>query len=112
MELDFEDEVTGRLRQYAALVADALGLHGDSSCVELEHPCSVYLAIDGRLPRFPDDDLALVWTERRGWCAVTESPGGGRLREVARLDGRVNAAPRAVAAWVRGLLADRLSRSA
>jgi hypothetical protein len=112
MELYFEDEVTRRLRRYAALVADALGLRGESSCVEPDHPCSVYLAIDGRLPRFPDEDLALVWTERLGWSAVVEPPGGGRLREVARLGGPVDAAPRAVARWVSGLLVDQLSRSA
>lgn len=115
MDLDFQDEVTRRLRRYAALVTDELGLHGESSCVEAEPPCSLYLAVDGRLPEFPDEDLALVWTERRGWVAVTEPPGGGRLREVALLGGRVNAAPRAVAAWVRGLLASspqQWSRSA
>src|SRR3954464_9463596 len=112
MGLDFDDEVTRWLRRYAAAVADALGLCGESSCVEAEPPCSVYLAIDGRLPGFPDEDLALVWTERRGWASVTGPCGGGRLREVARLGGRVDAAPQAVAAWVRGLLLDQLSRSA
>jgi hypothetical protein len=109
--MDFEDEVARELRQYAASVGEALGLTGESSCVDVEHPRSLYLAVDGRLRDFPDDDLALVWTERDGWCAVVEQPGGRELREVARLGGRVHAAPRAVATWLGDLVRGRPRRS-
>ncbi|WNV87425.1 DUF6292 family protein [Umezawaea sp. Da 62-37] len=105
MDWEFEDEVTRRLRRYAAAVGEVLGLSGESSCVDAERPCSLYLAIDGRLREFPDEDLALVWNDRDGWRAVVESPGGGPLREVSRFTGPVHATPRAVAAWVEALLA-------
>ena len=110
MDLDFDDEATRKLRWYALQVTEALGLQGESSSVEAEHPSSLYLAVEGRLPRFPDEDLALVWRERRGWFAVTERPGGSHLREVARFGGAVNAPARTVAEWVTDLLHDQAPR--
>jgi hypothetical protein len=108
MDLDFDHESTRKLHDYARQVAEALGQRGESWCVESERPGSFYLAVEGRSPRFPDDDLALVWRERHGWYAAIERPGESRLHEIAHLTGQSHASPRRVADWVAGLLDEDL----
>ncbi len=110
MDVDFDDEATRKLRRYARQVGEALGQQGESWCVESERPGSFYLAVEGRLPHFPDEDLALVWRERRGWYAVTERPGDHHLHEIAHLTEQVHPSPRRVAEWVASLLHDDLRR--
>ncbi|MET1072284.1 MAG: DUF6292 family protein [Umezawaea sp.] len=106
MDVDFDYEATRKLRRYALQVSEALGQRGESWCVESERPGSLYLAVDGRSPRFPDDDLALVWKERRGWFALAEESGGARLHEIAHLTGQVSPPPGEVAGWVAALLTE------
>lgn len=115
MDVDFDYEATRKLRRYAEQVSEALGQQGESWCVESERPGALYLAVDGHLPRFPDDDLALLWREKRGWSAIVERSDGSGLHEIAHLASSVKAAPEAVAEWVAGLLLDdpaRLARTA
>jgi hypothetical protein len=107
MSLDFDDEVTRTLRQYARSVTDALGLNGECSCVLGEAPASLYLALDGHLARFPEHDVALLWDGRHGWSAAIEPRGGGDLVVVADFDGPVFAPPLAVAQWVAALFRRR-----
>ncbi|PRY39522.1 DUF6292 family protein [Umezawaea tangerina] len=106
MDVDFDYEATQELRRHARQVSEALGLTGESWCVESERPGALYLAVDGHVPTFPDDDLALVWRERRGWSAVVERPDGRGLQEIAHLRGQVDPSPAAVAEWVAGLVDD------
>jgi hypothetical protein len=101
-DLDFDDSAARRVRRYVRQVVTGLGLRGDSSFVETEPHAGAYVALDGRLPDFPDHDVALTWHERTGWSAAVEDRGGEPV-EIARMDGDPLPAPAAVVAWVRGL---------
>ncbi|WP_086665266.1 DUF6292 family protein [Lentzea kentuckyensis] len=92
---------------YALRVTRELGLSGESSCVDRDKPLRVYIAVDGRLPGYPECLVALLWTERRGWAIAVEEPGGAELTVVAQLGGAVEPPPRTVARWVRRLLTDQ-----
>jgi uncharacterized protein DUF6292 len=102
MELDFDDSVVRGLRRYVRLVSRALGLPGEGSFMT-DEPLSAYIALNGRLARYPDRDVALLWEETRGWSAAVESRGGVDLLVVAHLGQDVSPPPESVAAWVRGL---------
>lgn len=39
-------------------------------------PATGYIAVDQRLPSFPDQDMALLWNEESGWAAALETPTG------------------------------------
>ncbi|MCP2199706.1 DUF6292 family protein [Lentzea flava] len=92
------------VRDYARRVSAELGLSGESSCVDEERPLRLYLAVDGRLPGHPGRDVALLWTDGRGWELAVEEPGGTELTVVARLRGAVEPPPRTVARWAGRLL--------
>ena len=91
---------------YALRVTRELGLSGESSCVDLDRPLRVYIAVEGRLPGHPRLDVALLWSERHGWAVAVEEPGGVELTVVAHLGGAVEPPPRTVAKWVRRLLSE------
>lgn len=92
------------LRRYIGVVEGVLGLSGQGSCVQPEAPLSAYVAIDGRVPGFPDRDVALLWDERYGWSVAVEARCGEDLFVVSYLGGPVVPAPRVVARFVRGVL--------
>ncbi len=104
MELDFDDTLALGLRGYVRSVTRALGLTGECSYVQVERPAGAYLALEGRLPGFPDRDVALLWDEGRGWSMAVETSSGEDLVVQACFGGDAVPAPRAVARWVRGLL--------
>ncbi|MFD5830308.1 DUF6292 family protein [Lentzea sp. NPDC060358] len=102
-DIDFDDSVDRRVRQYVREVVTGLGLRGDSSFVEADPRPAAYVALDGRLPDFPDHYVALVWDELTGWSVAVEDRIG-ELVEVERLGGDVRPAPLVVVDWVTGLL--------
>jgi hypothetical protein len=103
MELDFDDAVVWGLRGYVRLVTEGLGLTGECSYVHVNRPAAAYLALDGRLPGFPDRDVALSWDEGCGWSAAVETHSGEDLIVVAYFGSDVLPPPEAVAEWARGL---------
>ncbi len=102
-DIDFDDTVDRRVRQYVREVVTGLGLHGDSSYVDTEPRAGAYVALDGRLPDFPDHDVALLWNELTGWSVAVEDRRA-ELVEIERLGGDPQPAPATVVGWVRGLL--------
>uniref|UniRef100_UPI0035E4303C DUF6292 family protein n=1 Tax=Amycolatopsis pithecellobii TaxID=664692 RepID=UPI0035E4303C len=60
-------------------VTDALGIGLESCTVDHDSPVSAYVALDGRLPHYPDRDVALLWDERHGWAAAIETHSGEDL---------------------------------
>lgn len=102
-DLDFDDTVARRVARYVRQVSRGLGLRGDSSFVESEPRPSAYLALEGRLPGFPDHDVALLWDEQRGWSVAVEHPSG-ELKVVARLDHDGPPPATDVVRWVKRLL--------
>jgi hypothetical protein len=99
MQLDFDDTVLLGLHGYVRRVCRALGLRGECSYVQVDAPVSAYIALDERLPGFPDHDVALVWDERHGWSAAIETDGGDELPVVASLGRDLVPTPETVAAW-------------
>jgi len=111
MELDFDDALVRGLQGYVRSVTEELGLSGECSCVQVEWPVGAYLALDGRLPGFPDRDVALVWDEERGWSAAIETHSGEDLLVQAHFGPDLVPSPQAVARWVRVLFRDRRPRA-
>ncbi|MFE9750475.1 DUF6292 family protein [Saccharothrix saharensis] len=107
MELDFDDALTWGLRGYVRRVTEELGLTGECSYVQAERPAGAYLALDGRLPGFPDRDVALLWDEERGWSAAVETHSGEDVLVQAHFGPDVVPPPQAVARWVRALFRGR-----
>jgi hypothetical protein len=103
MQLDFDDTVLLGLHGYVRSVCRALGLRGECSYVQGDAPVSAYIALDERLRRFPDHDVALVWDEHHGWSAAIETHSGDELPVVATLGRDLLPAPETVAAWARNL---------
>jgi hypothetical protein len=85
MDADIEQDFGRELRDYSAAVATAVGSGLEACAFDLDIPASVYVAIDWRLDRFPDRDLALLWDERHGWAVVLEAPGRDDLAVLAYL---------------------------
>nr|WP_051116592.1 DUF6292 family protein [Amycolatopsis nigrescens] len=92
------------LRGYLAAVATAAGVGMESCTVDFGGtgaPMSAYIALDHRLPRFPDRDLALVWDERHGWALAVETHSGEDLIVLTYLDnGDVLPEPAEVASFL------------
>lgn len=103
MQLDFDDTVLLGLHGYVRSVCRALGLRGECSYVQADAPVSAYVALDERLRRFPDHDVALLWDEHHGWSAAIETQSGAELPVVAALGGDLLPPPDIVAAWARDL---------
>lgn len=104
MELDFDDALVLGLRGYVRLVTAEVGLTGECSYVQAERPATAYLALDGRLPGFPDRDVALLWDEDGGWSVAVETHSGEDLIVCAYFGAEVLPSPKVVGRWVRGLL--------
>lgn len=112
MNVHFEDTLTWGLRCYVRAASEALGLRGECSSVQGQRPMSVYLALDGRLPRFPDRDVALLWDEEHGWSAAVETAGGNDLTAVDHLGQEVLPPPGVIVGWVHRLRRDECPRRA
>ncbi|SDO65282.1 hypothetical protein SAMN05421507_103249 [Lentzea jiangxiensis] len=108
-DIDFDDSAARRIARYVHDVVTSLGLRGDSSCVEVDPRPAAYVALDGRMPDFPDHDVALLWKEGTGWSAAVEDRIG-QLVEVARLGGDPMPMPVVVARWVGALLRTDFAR--
>lgn len=64
------------LYDYLAEVTAALGIGMESCTVDHDTPVSAYVALDERLPGYPDRDVALLWDEVHGWSAAVETHSG------------------------------------
>ncbi len=106
--VDMADPFQRALRGYLAAVAEQFGVGLEACALDLDVPVSAYLALDRRLPGFPDRDLALLWDEVNGWAAAVETHSGEDLIVVSYLDSAtVTPPPRLVARFVSELRAGR-----
>ncbi|PXY30238.1 hypothetical protein DI005_06035 [Prauserella sp. PE36] len=110
MELEQHGASARGLRHYVQLVREAMGLSGDSSCVQLEPPVNAYLALEGRLSSFPALDVALTWDEENGWALAVEARCCDDLLVLSYLDSGVLPPPRTVARFAAGMLEGTLNR--
>jgi hypothetical protein len=94
------------LRRYLRQVCRAIGVGPEASCWELDHRTNAYIAVDGRLPGYPDHDFALVWDEENGWSAALENKSGEDIVILCYLGSDVLPPPSAVVRFVEALRAD------
>ena len=101
------------LRAYLGEVARALGFGLESCTVDVDVPVSAYLAVDWRLRRFPDRDVALLWDEVHGWAVAVEAPCGEELIVPAYLGGAdILPEPRVLVRFLAALRAGDLAPEA
>jgi anti-anti-sigma factor len=93
------------LHRYLRLVARELRLEGESWSVHQEPGFSVYLPLQERSERFPDQDVALLWDERFGWAAAVESSRDNELTVLGYLGQDVLPSPRTVARFATEVIA-------
>ncbi|GAB2748821.1 DUF6292 family protein [Amycolatopsis magusensis] len=105
--LETNFELTRALRAYTAAVGSACGAGPESCTVDAGTPASAYIALDGRLPRYPDRDVALIWDERFGWAMAVETHSAEDLLVVAYLGHDLLARPAKVARFAANVLAGR-----
>ncbi|NBH12277.1 DUF6292 family protein [Amycolatopsis sp. SID8362] len=103
---DTEFSFERRLRGYVEAVAKAVGVGLESCTLDAGTPAAAYIALDWRLGRFPDHDLALVWDERHGWAAAVEGANGNPATVLVHLGGEVVPEPRAVVRFLAAVRAD------
>jgi hypothetical protein len=94
------------LRGYLAAVATGLGVGLESCAIDPLSPAAAYVALDGRVRRFPERDLALLWEEHFGWSAAVEMPAGGDLIVLTYHGGDLVPPPSEIGAFVAAVRAD------
>jgi hypothetical protein len=94
------------LTGYVAKVAAELGVGLESCAIDAGPPASAYVALDVRVTRFPDRELALLWDERYGWAAAVETHSGEDLVILTYRGGDLLPSAGEVAAFVAAVLAD------
>jgi len=106
-DIDIEHKFERDLWAYLGRVARALGVGQESCSVDLDVPVSAYIALDWRVDRYPDRDLALLWHEVHGWAAAVEASCGEDMLVLAYLGGpEVLPDPRAVVRLIAELRAE------
>lgn len=105
MHLDFDDASARALHDYVRRVSAALGLSGEQVCIDYEPPATAYLALDVRLPHWPDRDVALLWDQHYGWSLAVETHSGEDLLVHAHCDAGLVPPAAEVAAWTATVLA-------
>ncbi len=93
------------LRQY--LLAVAAKLDAPAWFCEVDVPAGAYVALERRLARFPEHEMALLWDERDGWAAAVESSIGDEVIVLAYLGEDVLPAPEAVVDFVAALYGEK-----
>lgn len=91
------------LLRYIEHVAHAVYAGSDAITWVLDDPSSAYLPLDGHLPGFPAEDLALVWDDENGWAVVIEPDSRGNLIKISYLGEDILPSPVRVAAFVTAL---------
>ncbi|WP_328286155.1 DUF6292 family protein [Amycolatopsis orientalis] len=101
--IDREQGLLDALNGYLAAVGATLGVGAESCTMDVDAPVSAYIALDGRLARHPDRDIALLWDERHGWSFAMETYSGEDLLVLAYLGDEIVPAPSRVAGFVAAL---------
>lgn len=95
------------LQDYLAEVTRTLGIGLESCTVDHDTPVSAYIALDTRLPGYPDRDVALLWDEVHGWSAAIETHSGEDLIVLRYLGGTtVTPPPARIARFLTALRED------
>jgi hypothetical protein len=107
MRLEPDQKAARGLDHYVRLVGRELGLDGAGHLINFEPTVRVFLPLDARMARFPDQDVALVWDEERGWAIGVETDSASPVVVLSYLAEDVLPEPRTVARFVRDAFAAR-----
>ncbi len=94
------------LRSYLGAVTARLGIGLESCMIDHDSPVSAYVALDARLPHYPDRDVALLWDECHGWSIAIETHSGEDLIVLRYLGETLTPEPRRVAQFLAAVRAD------
>jgi hypothetical protein len=94
------------LRNYLRQVCRALDIGPEASCVDVDERATGYVALNGRLPGYPDHDLALVWDEENGWAAALETMAGDDMIVLCYLGWDILPPPEVLVEFVAALRED------
>ncbi|HEV2779983.1 MAG TPA: DUF6292 family protein [Actinophytocola sp.] len=94
------------LHNYLRQVCRALGIGPEACCWDVDDRATAYVALDGRLPGYPNHDLALVWDEENGWAAALETATGDDIIVLCYLGWDVLPPPGVLVDFVEALRAD------
>lgn len=98
------------LAGYLRAVAAAVGVPSEGTDFEISDTATAYLGLARRWTERPDQDLMLVWSERRGWSVAVETDPAEAPVVLAHLDvADVAPEPHVVAAFVDDVVAGRHS---
>jgi Family of unknown function (DUF6292) len=101
MWLEPDQKAARGLDHYVRLVGRELGLDGAGHLINFEPPVRVFLPLDARMARFPDQDVALVWDTEHGWAIGIETDSASPVVVLSYLGEGVLPTPRTVARFVR-----------
>lgn len=78
MDLLYESPARRGLRRYLDAVTAQLGLGERCYSLDFSFPANAYVALQRRLARCPEHEVALVWDEHFGWAGAFEdsTPAG------------------------------------
>lgn len=111
MELGIDQALAHGLRRYVEQTVAALALTGRPYCLDVAHPMSAYVALNARLPNFPDCDTALLWDERYGWAGALETDTSSQLTVLSYCGSALLPSPATVAQFTHDFLAGLVSPS-
>ena len=99
------DEVLIRaLRDYVHAVARAIGVPADGVTCEVTDTVTAYLPLASRAIAYPDHDLMLVWSDRRGWSVLLETRPAAAVIVIGSLDRAVVVRPAEVERFITDIL--------
>lgn len=94
------------LRAYVERVAETLGQGPACALCEVADAACAYVALDQRLPSWPERDVALIWEQRHGWAVCVETHSGEDLLVVAYQGPPQVPEPELVAGFAKGVFAE------
>ncbi|WP_116042685.1 DUF6292 family protein [Amycolatopsis palatopharyngis] len=104
MDADETEPQWRRICHYVSEVAVAVGVGPEACCCSPDALANAYIAVEHRLPRYPERDVALLWDEERGWAVAVETGCGEDLLVLHYLGGDVLPAPHVVASFLASVV--------
>ncbi len=95
------------LSGYVRAVAVVIGVPPEGAAWEIGSAPAAYVALDERSVEYPERDLMLVWSAKRGWKVCLEHTVGARSAVLARLGEQLVPAPAVVGEFVAEVVSGR-----
>lgn len=104
MDIDESTPQWRRLCHYVSEVAVAVGVGPEACCCSPDTRANAYIAVEHRIPRYAERDVALLWDEENGWAVAVETGCGEDLLVLHYLSDEITPAPDVVAAFLESVV--------